>query len=309
MAYQPDLTLEEARTYIDRALEKARELKQAAAFVVVDAGGNVVSISRVGEGATSSVWVSRAKAYVSAVQRSPSARSATNWRDSPALFTSFQHLMHDEICPGPGGMPIRKDGRVVGDISTGGGLGPWTEIPGIDPSQLTSEGQPANAEDLIISYALQIPYQNQHEEGRHLPGPRTEERTDDLPHCLTTARRYADRAIEEATRQGMRISVAVVDEAGQLMQMDRMDGATPMSPDLAEAKAQTALNFGRPTIDVQKTISADRLGEIRGIIHYRLLAGGGGVPVVRDGAVVGALGVHGGGGGEASDEIARAAVA
>jgi glc operon protein GlcG len=217
--------------------------------------------------------------------------------------------MHDEIFPGPGGMPIRKEGRVVGAISTGGGLGPWTEIPGIDPSQLTYEGQPANAEDLIISYALQIPYQNQHEEGRRLPGPRTEERIDDLPHCLATARRYADRAIDEAARRGMRISVAVVDEAGQLMQMDRMDGATPMSPDLAEAKAQTALNFGRPTIDVQKTISADRLGEIRGIIHFKLLAGGGGTPIVRDGVVVGALGVHGGGGGEASDEIARAAVA
>src|SRR2546421_3319435 len=117
MAFQPDLTLAEAREIVDRALSKARELKLAGNFVVVDAGGGVVTISRAGECAASGVWVARAKAYVSAMQRAPSARAATNWRERPAIFSAYQQLMQDDIFPGPGAMPIRKDGRVVGAIS------------------------------------------------------------------------------------------------------------------------------------------------------------------------------------------------
>jgi len=97
-----------------------------------------------------------------------------------------------------------------------------------------------------------------------------------------------------------------VDELGQLMQMDRMDGAAPMAPDLAESKALTALNFQRPSMEVAKTVSADRIAEIREIVHFKILAGGGGVPIVMDGQVVGAIGVHGGGNGEQSNELARA---
>lgn len=304
MAFEPDLTLAEARTVIDRALAVARKLKQAGAFVVVDAGGGVLSVSRVGEGPTSSVWISRAKAYAAAVQRAPSARSATQWRERPAVFSSMQRLMRDEIFPGPGAMPIRKSGRVVGALSTGGGVGPWTEIPGVDLSDLGGK----NVEDYVIAEALQISYQNQHPEVDKLVGPYVDERVDDLPHSLEAARGYADRAIAAARAGGHRVGVAVVDESGQLMQMDRMDGASPMSPDMAEAKALTALNFQRPSLEVGKNIPSDRLAEIRALAHFNVMAGGGGVPITRDGVVVGAIGIHGGGGGEASEALARAAL-
>jgi uncharacterized protein GlcG (DUF336 family) len=99
----------------------------------------------------------------------------------------------------------------------------------------------------------------------------------------------------------------VIDEAGQLMQMDRMGDAGALAPDLAEAKAQTALNFRRASLEVGKTFPPDRLAEIREISHFKILAGGGGVPITSDGRIVGALGVHGAGG-EMSDEIARMAV-
>src|SRR5713226_6933816 len=126
-----DLTLAEAREIVDRAVAKARELHQAGAFVVLDAAGNPISISNMEGGPTSSVWVSRAKAYVSAVQREPSARRAQNWHTNHVGFWAYQRLMRDDIFAGPGAMPIRKNGRAVGSLSTGGGLGPWTEIPGI----------------------------------------------------------------------------------------------------------------------------------------------------------------------------------
>jgi len=308
MAHEPDITLAEARAIVDRALAKARALHQAGAFVLVDAGGNVVTVSRIGEGPPSSVWVSRAKAYVSSVQRAPSARSATNWRDNPAVFSAFQRLMRDDIFPGPGAMPIRKGDRVVGALSTGGGLGPWTEIPGVDPSELMVDGAPANAEDMIIADALQIPYSNQHPDVQRLVGPRVTERIDDLPHCLAGARRYADGAIEYAKTKGLRAGIVVVDEMGQPVQMDRMDGAPPQSIDMAEAKALTALNFQRPTSEVDRRFSVDRLAQIRAIVHYHVLAAGGGLPITQDGDVVGAIGVSGAGNDETNEEIARGAI-
>ena len=306
MPFEPDLSLADARAIIDRGLARARALRLAGAFVILDAGGNVVTVSRIGEAPPSSVWVSRAKAYVSAVQRATSARSAANWRENPAVFSAFQHLMRDDIFPGPGAMPIRKGGRIVGAISTGGGLGPTTEIPGIDPSELMADGAPANAEDLIIAWALQIPYVNQHPDVVRLVGAPVDERVDDLPHCLPVARRYADLAIAAAKEKGLRAGIAVVDELGQLMQMDRMDGAPPQTPDLAEAKALTALNFRSPTSEMAQRHPPERLAQIQQIIHYHMLAVGGGLPIMQDGVVVGAIGVAGTG--PTDEEVARAAI-
>jgi uncharacterized protein GlcG (DUF336 family) len=308
MAFVRDLTHAEARAMMDRALSKARELHQAGGFVIVDAGGGVITVSRVGEAATSSVWVARAKAYVSAVQRSPSARNAAGWRQNPVNFSAMQSMMRDDIFAGPGGMPIRKDGRIVGAMATAGGVGPWTEVPGVDPSALMVDGVAANVEDLVIAHALQIPYRNQHEEVRTLVGQRVDERVDDLPHSLDTARRYADRAIEEARGKGQRISMVVVDEAGQLMQADRMDGVSALAVDLAEAKALTALSFLRPSLEIGRNFPPERLAEIKEIAHFKILAGGGGVPITRDGEIVGAVGVHGAGG-DLSDELAHVAIA
>src|SRR5207249_2787956 len=86
----------------------------------------------------------------------------------------------------------------------------------------------------------------QHPDVQHAAGPRAEERMDDMPHCLDTARRYADGVIQAAREASHDVGVAVIDEVGQLMQVDRLDWGTPMSPDVAEAKALTALNFPAP---------------------------------------------------------------
>jgi uncharacterized protein GlcG (DUF336 family) len=147
---EPELSLSQARTIIDRALDKTRQLKQAGSFAVMNGAGAPVSISRMEGSSAHGASLARAKAFVAAVQRAPSLRSATMWRESPALFSSLQRLMKDEIFPGEGAMPIRKGQNVVGGVAAGGGIGPWTEIPGVDPSLLAVDGKPANAEDLII---------------------------------------------------------------------------------------------------------------------------------------------------------------
>jgi uncharacterized protein GlcG (DUF336 family) len=305
---QPDLTLAEARAIVDRAVAKARELYQAGAFVVMDAGGNVVTISAMEGAITSSVWVSRAKAYVAAVQREPSARRAANWQRNAAGFSAYQRLMRDEIFAGPGAQPIEKAGQIVGAVSTGGGLGPWTEIPGVDASVLTLDGAPVNAEDLIISLALQVPYENQHPEVERLVGRRVTVPPDDRPRTLAVARRYADRAIEAAAARGVRVGLAVLDELGQLVQMDRMDGASLLGPDLAEAVARTALNLQCPSSEAAQRFTSDQFAQVQALTRHRLAAVGGGMPIVQDGWVVGALGVAGSGSSEVDEAIASEAI-
>lgn len=304
----PDLTLAEARAIIDRAIAKARELKQAGAFAVLDAGGNVISLSRMGEAPMSAAWVARAKAYVSATQRSPSSTIATAWQQAPAQFAAAQRMARDEIVPEPGAMPITKDGRVVGAVAAGG-IGAWTKIPGVDAALLRAGRVQANAEDLIIAQALQIPYESQHPDGERAVGPRIEERVDDLPHSLDTARRYADGVIEAGRERGQHhFAVVVLDEVGQIMQVDRLDGGTMMSPDVAEAKASTALNFLSPSRGAVRLMPQVQAG-LRSFVRTRLHFVGGGVPITRDGDIVGAIGISHGGGTESEHELACLGIA
>ena len=130
-----------------------------------------------------------------------------------------------------------------------------------------------------------------------------------MPLSLKEARRYADGAIERASSMGIRISVAVVDELGQLVQMDRMDGARLMGPDIAEAKARTALNFQQPTSAVAARFASNPefQRDLQEIVNFKLFARPGGLPIMRDGMIFGAIGVSGGTP-EEDEQVATAAL-
>lgn len=305
---------------IERGVALARDLRQAGAIVVVDAGGNVVSISRMNDSPVASVHVSRAKAYLAAVQGRPTAALAANARERPEIFSAFQHILPRQPFPGPGGMPILKGGRVVGGIATGGGIGPYTEIEGVDPAKLRVDGVQANAEDLVICTALGIPYHSQHGD-RQLreTWSRGGSPVAPVPLGLTEGRDYANRAITRAREAGVPIGVAVVDEVGRLIQVDRMDESPLVSADLAEAKAMTALKFRRATSTLAEEFRGHsaRLQAVEKLVRFTILALGGGVPILKEGRQVGAIGVSGSGarvtqegaGGSMDAEIATAALA
>lgn len=113
-----------------------------------------------------------------------------------------------------------------------------------------------------------------------------------MSFSLAEALALADRAIAKAEELKVAVSVAVVDEFGQLVQLDRMDGAALMSPDLAEAKATTALNFRRSTSDVAKMDSSAR-SAIEGIAYFKPIALPGGLPIFSGHELRGAIGISG----------------
>ena len=120
---------------------------------------------------------------------------------------------------------------------------------------------------------------------------------------LAEARAYADKGLGKARELGVDIAIAIVDGYSTLVQLDRMTGASLMSPDIAEDKAVTAVNFRRPTSEVAN-IPADRLASLQKAVRFNILPLGGGVPIPSGGAI----GVSGGTS-EQDEEIARAAMA
>jgi len=112
---------------------------------------------------------------------------------------------------------------------------------------------------------------------------------------LEGARTCIGRAIAKARELGFLVAVAVVDEAGHLIACDRMDGALWVTPEIARAKANAAAGFRASTQDLEERFTRRMLfaDNVATLGDYAFVFGKGGVPVVEDGRVVGAVGVSG----------------
>ena len=130
---------------------------------------------------------------------------------------------------------------------------------------------------------------------------------------LEGARIIIGAAAERAASLNLKVNVAVVDDGGHLLSFDRMNGARPASGYTAITKATTAATFRQPTGPIPAgTASPDLLQNLSLQIAAQASGGTittlyGGVPVVVDGQVIGAVGV-GGGSGDQDAQIARAGV-
>lgn len=104
-----------------------------------------------------------------------------------------------------------------------------------------------------------------------------------------------DAARSKAIEIGVPMNIAVIDEGSNLVAFARMDGAWLGSIDIAQNKAYTARAFDMPTKDLAPL--AQPGGSLYGIEasnHGRLIVFAGGIPLVSEGRVVGAIGVSGG---------------
>jgi glc operon protein GlcG len=107
---------------------------------------------------------------------------------------------------------------------------------------------------------------------------------------LDLARRVAAGAEAEAKRNNWAVSIAVLDEAGHMMVFHRMDGAKLVATDIAVRKARTAVYFQGPTKALEEEVAGGRtaLLPIDGFMPLE-----GGIPLIVDGILVGAIGVSG----------------
>jgi glc operon protein GlcG len=113
------------------------------------------------------------------------------------------------------------------------------------------------------------------------------------PITLENAKKAAAVALAEARKNNFTMAAAITDTAGYLVYFERMDGTQTGSAVVAVDKARSAALFQRPTKAFQDALAAGgeglRVLRLEGAVPIE-----GGLPLIMDGKIVGAIGVSGG---------------
>ena len=113
------------------------------------------------------------------------------------------------------------------------------------------------------------------------------------PISLENAKKVAAPALAEATKNSWAMAVAVVDPSGNLVYYEKMDATQIGSANVAIEKARSAALFKRPTKTYQDALAAGgdgmRILRLQGAVPIE-----GGIPILVDGKIAGAIGVSGG---------------
>jgi uncharacterized protein GlcG (DUF336 family) len=119
------------------------------------------------------------------------------------------------------------------------------------------------------------------------------------PISAQRAQSLIQAAAAEATRRGWAMNIAVVDSGANLVAFLRMDGAQLASIAISEHKARTAAKFRRPTKVFEKAIQESDMKYM--LTLDDVVASRGGIPLIEDGKIIGAIGWSGGTGSQ--DEV------
>ena len=154
-------------------------------------------------------------------------------------------------------------------------------VSGLLAAMALAAAAPCRAEDAIIAYKSLAP---------------------------DTAFELARAALEQCRKDGYQVSVAVVDRFGRTMVLLRDRFAGEITTGVATRKAETSLNFGRDSSEVQKMFKSGELGSE----YFRLpniLPISGGLVIQAAGSTLGAVGVSGAPPGNADEACAKAGLA
>jgi glc operon protein GlcG len=111
---------------------------------------------------------------------------------------------------------------------------------------------------------------------------------------LEEANRIAQGVMAEAQKMGIRINVTVCDPGGRLIVFQRMNDAVWAGVFGSQGKAMAAVAFGRPSGLLTERADTPTFRGIVALEGGHMIMGQGGMPVLRDGVVIGGVGVGGG---------------
>lgn len=130
------------------------------------------------------------------------------------------------------------------------------------------------------------------------------EKVDKRVLTLAGARAIAAAAESEAHRLNTTGAIAVVDDGGNLLYLVRIDDTFPAGAAVAADKARTAATFRMPTRNLEDAVKGGRVSLVA-VTEMTPLAGG--IPIIVDGQVVGAVGVSGAANAQQDEELAKIA--
>jgi uncharacterized protein GlcG (DUF336 family) len=281
---------------------------------VLDHDGNYVFMDRMdGQG------------YLNIITAEMKARTALQGRESSKVRmnrvikdpTVEMQQIQLGFFPNSGGLPIVVNHQLIGAVGVGGSAPKppvWSdEICG--HKALTEVIGAANTPPLVED----LPAQRNRNQGK-APVPKFDVTTapkstlpaefvvsgrgaatvlDGNQISLAAARKVARVCRDYAAARNSSVSVFVIDTAGEFVHVERMDGQAYNNIRTALLKAQTALRTRQPTSIRAAQLKNDPSGLPRSVYQYNFFAVAGGIPIVVDGQMIGAIGVGGGNADEA----------
>ena len=111
---------------------------------------------------------------------------------------------------------------------------------------------------------------------------------------LEEAERALQAAKAKALEMGVKLSISVVDERGDLKCMVRMDGAPWRTPYISRGKARASACFGIPSGDLTDRAMTPVMRAVMEVERGEFVPGQGALPIIRNGELIGAIGGSGG---------------
>ena len=284
-------------------------------IIVLDHEGNQVYMDRMDGQGYLNVITADMKARTALMERGPSKIVMNGALQEPGdEFTDIQLGMFANS----GGLPIVVNKQLIGVVGVGGSAPKppvWSdEICGHKALvEVFGETVPPLVQDLpprqggarggapVAKFAATNPPKTTLPAEWVVGGKGAANVFDANQISLAAAKKIARTCRDWAASKGSAMSMYIVDNAGEFVHMERMDGAITNDMHSALLKANTALKTRQPTSIREAQLKNEPGGIPRSAVFFNLYGVSGGVPIVVDGQMIGALGVAGvsGGGDEA----------
>jgi glc operon protein GlcG len=299
----------------------AAEQKVAISIYVLDNDGNHVYMDRMDGQGHLNIITAEMKARTALMQRGPSKAVMNRVRQNPA--DELQRIQLG-MFPNSGGLPIVVNKQMIGAIGIGGSaprvpvwsdeicghkalqevLGAANVAPLIEDLPNPQNAPPANPAPVPRFATTTTPKAGVSNPEWVVGGRGASNVFDGNQISLATAKKIARVCRDFATAKGGGMSLYIINNHGELVHMERMDGQAFNNIRTALLKAETSLRARVPTSVYTAQGRNNPAGRTRTIAQFDFFTNSGGMPIVVDGQMIGAIGVGGGAGGGGDENCA-----
>jgi glc operon protein GlcG len=278
-------------------------------IIVLDKDGNHVYFDRMDGQGYLNIITAEMKARAALATRAPSKLLMNRAIQDPPVELQFIQL--GEFA-NSGGLPIAVNNQMIGFVGVGGSAPHppvWSdEICGHKAlEEVFGSSVPPLAQDLpprenpnarktpVPRFATATPPKSTLPAEDVVTGKGAETVFDGNQISLAAAKKIAKGCRDWAASKGGAASIYVLDDAGEFVHMERMDGQVYNNIRTALLKAETSLKTRQPTSAINANLKNNPAMTPRQTTYFNLFSNAGGVPIVVDGQMIGAVGVGGGG--------------
>jgi glc operon protein GlcG len=297
---------------IANACEKAATAEGVQiSIMVLDNDGNHVYMDRMDGQGYLNIVTADMKARTALMDRAPSKLRMNRVIEDPTVELQQMQL---GLFANSGGLPIVVNKQLIGVIGVGGSAPHppvWSdEICGqkalmevIGPSvaplvqDLPPRANPNPGNAPVPRFVAATPPKSSLPTEFVVGGKGAGNVFDGNQISLAAAKKVARVCRDWAASKGGTMSLYILDNAGEFVHMERMDGQVYNNIRTALLKAQTSLKTRQPTSIAAAQLKNNPNGIARQTTYFNLFTNSGGIPIVVDGQMIGAVGVGGGAGG------------